>query len=409
MWVYLALLSLLFELIVELYLEYRQLKNLERATGPDPLLQKEITDEDFAKSKAYDIAVSRFHFISGIYASLISVASLFLLSMFWRWTAFARREVFRTIVVTFITTIFDAVLALPTSWYRVFVIETEYGFNNTTKGLWVRDHVLQCLVSFGIGSVLLSGLSLIYNLAGKHFALIGIVFLFIIQISLNVLFPILILPLFTKLTPLDDGELRTAVIGLSEKCQFPVKQIYMSDDSKRSSKQNAFVFGLFTRSIGLADTLLEKCSVADIIAIIGHEIGHSKHHHMWKMLIIGQISLGFALVSLDRIMHSPAIFESFGFVGEQPLVIGMSLLTWLAIPIMKIMQVPLNLIQQWFEFQADAFSASQGLKIDEALVKLSIDNKAVIDPDPIYTAFSDSHPTLSQRVRRAREVLAKVK
>jgi STE24 endopeptidase len=239
--------------------------------------------------------------------------------------------------------------------------------------------------------------------------LLGIVFLLIASVALNVLFPILILPLFTKLTPLEESELRTAVLSLAEQCQFSVKQIYQTDDSKRSSKQNAFVFGLFTRSIGVADTLLEKARVDDILAIVGHEIGHSKHHHMWKLLFISQVTAMFVLLSLDRIMHSPGVFAAFGFVDEQPLVIGMALLSCLTTPIVKMVTVPLNAIRQWFEFQADAFAASRGLKMDEALVRLSIENKGVIDPDPIYHAFTESHPTLSQRVRRVREVYAKLK
>jgi STE24 endopeptidase len=167
MWVVVAVVILVLELLVELYLEYRQLKNLERATGPDPIVKQGITPEDFAKSKAYEIAVTRFHFISIIYSSILGLASLFLMRRFWGLTSFAGPELYRIVVFTALTCLLDAFTTLPVNWYRVFVIEERYGFNNTTKGLWMRDEALGFVVAVALTSILQYGLLFIYTIAGK--------------------------------------------------------------------------------------------------------------------------------------------------------------------------------------------------------------------------------------------------
>ena len=216
------------------------------------------------------------------------------------------------------------------------------------------------------------------------------------------------MPLFTKLSPIEDGEIKDSIMKFAKETKFNIKEIYKTDDSKRSSKQNAFTFGIFTHKVALADTLIEKCTTDDIVAVLGHEIGHSKHHHIFKGVILNQINLGFILFSITKIMKSDSVFADFGFTDSKPLAIGMMLLSFLSIPITKVLNLPLNLLIRSFEYQADEFAARHGLKIDTALLKISNENKSAIESDPLYSALNESHPTLAQRIQRIHQIQSKL-
>ncbi|KAH0791748.1 CAAX prenyl protease 1 isoform X2 [Histomonas meleagridis] len=215
------------------------------------------------------------------------------------------------------------------------------------------------------------------------------------------------MPLFTKLTPLEDGPIKEAVTKVAADSSFNLSEIYQADDSKRSTKQNAFMFGMFKHKVAIADTVLTNGTPDDVAAIIGHEIGHSKHRHILKLLFISQISNLLTLLSFVKVMQSDSIFQSFGFVDEKPFIIGIQLVSFFVVPVYELSNMGLNLISCMFEYQADEYSAKMGLKIDDALLKLCQENKAIVDTDPIYLAFNANHPTLAQRIDRIRKVQKK--
>lgn len=217
------------------------------------------------------------------------------------------------------------------------------------------------------------------------------------------------MPLFIELKPLEEGDVKREIETLAQSCNFNLTAVYKADLSKRSSKQQAFVFGLFSHTVGLGDTLLEKLSPGDIVAVIGHEIGHSVHHHVWKGLGLNQIVFFLLLLSLDGIMKSDAVFGDFGFVEEKPFLIGLLLLVYLVRPIGNILELPMNLMHRWMEYEADAFAVKKGLDLKEALLKASTENKIVMDSDPLWAAFHESHPNVYERVEAIRKIEAKNK
>jgi STE24 endopeptidase len=298
---------------------------------------------------------------------------------------------------------------LPAQWYRVFVIEERFHFNNTTLKLFVRDHLRSLAIDLVISAIAYPLLLLAYRLTGRYFAVVGCVLVMVLVLVLQVVFPILILPLFITLTPLEEGDVRRAVESLASECRFSLAAIFSMDGSKRSSKQNAMVFGLFSHTVAIDDTLLEKCTAEDVAAVVGHEIGHASHHHLWKLMGLQQILvLGF-LTMLDRILKSDEIFSDFGFVDERPFVVGIALLMSFAGPIGKILTLPLNLFARSCEFQADEFAATKKLDLAGALLRISTENKQVLTSDPLYAAFNQSHPTLDERVTAIRKIEAKTK
>jgi STE24 endopeptidase len=408
MWVALAFVFVLCEAALELYLNRRQYRFVNGTSAPPDIFSKLISEEDFLKSKKYSLACTVFSFwclILNLAPELIVMLSL---RKLWAITNYFSNEILHSVCFDCLTAIIDFFVSLPCSYYKTFVIEENFGNNRSTKRLFFTDQLKALLVEVILKAVITVGLILVHRIAGAAFAIIGVAFLFILILSLQVLYPILIMPLFTTLTPLPDGDLRQSVLKLGDEAKVKIAEVYSADDSKRSSKQNAFMFGLFTRKVAVADTVMAKASVEDITAVIAHEFGHSKHNHIWKLFGIQQVSSAFVLVCLDGILKSDSIFRAFGFVSERPLIIGMALLEYLTYPVNKILQLPLNYLMRRMEFQADEFATKRGCQLDTALINLSNENMSVMEPDPWYSTFNDGHPTLFQRVVAIRKIRGKV-
>ena len=401
MWFEIAFLCIISDIIFELYLNYRQLKHLKRTKEPVEIFRKEISKEEFQKSLDYQIALTKFDIASIILS--FSFLSPFLVHKFWFFVDY-ENEILHSIVFLVLQNVFDTIISIPFKYYKKFVINEKFGFNNSTIKLFVTDLIKEFIIGNLFYVVLFCPLIWMYKWGGSKFIMYAFFFFIAFIIIIQVLYPILILPLFTKLSPLQDAEVKQGVNDLAHETNFNLKEIYQTDDSKRSSKQNAFMFGLFTHKIALADTLLEKCNVDEIKAVVGHEIGHSKHNHTWKLIILNQLSFTITVFALDMIMKFHKIFNEFGFYTEFPFIIGISISSFFSTPIEKMLTLPINMIIRYFEYQADEFSASLGLKLEEALLKISQENKSAVDPEPIYSAFNDSHPTLYQRIVAIRKI-----
>ena len=408
MWFEAALLFSLLEILLEGYLLWRQLRHVKSVNSP-PDIFKDADAKAFASSKSYEIEVTKFAIFMLVYGIPPGILSLFGMHYGWNKTGWFESEMIHMWIFLFIGSAFEIIYFLPASYYRKFVIDEKYGFNKSTIKLWVTDKLKDFAVEMVIDSVLMTGIMAVYRYLGDMFIVVSLIFLFVLTVVLHTIYPTVILPLFTKLTPLEDGDVKTAVMTLAKETDFNMAEVYVSDDSKRTAKQNAMMFGLFTHKVAIADTLLETASVDDICAVVAHEIGHSKHHHIVKMMFLQQLLFGCGLWAIDKIMKSQAIFASFGFTSEYPFIIGVAIVSKLALPLVKCLMLPFNMLLRRMEYQADAFAAKRNLKIDEALVKLYADNKAMIDPEPLYSAFNDSHPTLYQRVTAIRSIQSKTK
>ena len=202
MFVEIALGCIIFEILFELYLEIRQLNHLKKTTKPVDIFQNSIKEEDFKKSIAYQIDVTKFSIFKKIFAT--SLLTPFIIKFLWNITNYGN-EIIHSCLFTIFSSLIDVVLGIPFSYYRKFVIEEKYGFNNSTIKLWITDTIKSFLVEVIMSSILYSILIFLYNWAGPKFIPIAFVFFFIFVVILQVLYPIIIMPLFTKLSPLDNS------------------------------------------------------------------------------------------------------------------------------------------------------------------------------------------------------------
>ncbi|MFZ9682627.1 MAG: M48 family metallopeptidase, partial [Cephaloticoccus sp.] len=289
---------------------------------------------------------------------------------------------------------------LPFDWWSQFRLEAKYGFNKTTPGLWVSDKLKGLLVACALGFPLLWVILSLVNWVGASWWLWGFGVLFGFQILMLVLYPKLILPLFNKLTPLPEGELRERLLALGDRTGFRAQAIEVMDGSKRSGHSNAFFtgFGRFRRIV-LFDTLINQLSTAELEAVLAHEIGHYRRGHIPKMIAVSAVMQlgGFALIAW--LAQSPWFNQAFGFPpGElAPSLLLFGLLSgavtfWLS---------PLgNHFSRQHEYEADAFArdAMGGpTAMIGALRKLAQKNLSNLTPHSWFSGFYYSHPTTVER------------
>lgn len=196
-------------------------------------------------------------------------------------------------VIFFLTfNIISQVLSLPPSYYGTFVLEEKFGFNKQTLKLWLTDLVKGQALTVALGTPLLSAFLKIIQVTGTRFFYYLWLFGIVVQLSAITIYPIFILPLFNKLSPLEPGELKTGVEALADKLQFPLKSLYVIDGSKRSAHSNAYFFGLpWKKHIVIYDTLIEKSEPQEVVAVLGHELGHWSLSHTTKLFAIAQVSI----------------------------------------------------------------------------------------------------------------------
>ena len=295
-----------------------------------------------------------------------------------------------------------ALLDLPLALYSQFVIEARHGFNRMTLRLFVSDLAKQALLAVILGGPLLyAALWLLAAMGGNGWFY---VWLFWSGVNLLLLFvyPAWIAPLFNKFTPLPEGEAKTRIAALLERCGFHAAGLFVMDGSKRSSHGNAYFTGFGrNKRIVFFDTLLARLSLPEIEAVLAHELGHFRLHHIQKRLALS-FALSFAgLWLLGQLIDAPWFYAGLGVpAANQALAL---ILFMLAGPVFAFPLTPLMcLFSRRDEFEADAYAARQCAAGDlvQALVKLYDDNAATLTPDPLHSLFHDSHPPAAERIAR---------
>ena len=201
-------------------------------------------------------------------------------------------EIVHTLIFFFTFNIITTALNLPISYYSTFVVEEKFGFNKQTFKLWVMDTVKGQGLIVAFGAPLLSGFLAIIQKTGNSFFYYLFLFSVAVQVSAITIYPILILPLFNKLSPLEDGPLKTGVECLAKRLDFPLKELYVIDGSKRSAHSNAYFYGLpWKKHIVIYDTLIENSDTEEVVAVLSHELGHWSLSHTTKLLGVSQVSL----------------------------------------------------------------------------------------------------------------------
>jgi STE24 endopeptidase len=310
----------------------------------------------------------------------------------------------RDLVLIVAVAVLSGLVGLPFSYVQTFGIEARYGFNRTTRALWVADLAKGILIAAALGLPFIALVLWLMRAAGPLWWIWAWAVWIAFQFLLLALYPTVIAPLFNKFSPLPAGSARDAIEALLARCGFASRGLYVMDGSRRSSHGNAFFTGFGrAKRIVFFDTLLERLTPDEIEAVLAHELGHFKLKHVLKrMLWMATFSLAF-LALLAWLAASPWFYEGLG-VPSAPDRPGVALiLFFLALPAFTFVLAPLaSLYSRRHEFEADAFAAqnASAASLVRALVKLYEDNAATLTPDPVYSAFHDSHPPAAVRIAR---------
>jgi STE24 endopeptidase len=301
-------------------------------------------------------------------------------------------------------TLLAALIGLPISWYRTFVIEERFGFNRMTLGLWLADLAKGALLGALLGIPLLTLVLWLMARAGTLWWLYAWLVWVAFQMLMLVLFPTVIAPLFNKFRPLADEPLRARVERLLARCGFAAKGLFVMDGSRRSSHGNAYFTGFgAARRIVFFDTLLSRLQPEEIEAVLAHELGHFKLKHVVKRIAWFAAASLLLLALLGWLVGESWFYAGLG-VSVAPPRYGVALVLFmLALPVFTFLAAPLtSLYSRRHEFEADAYAAeyASAPALVAALVKLYEDNANTLTPDPLHSVFYDSHPPAAARIAR---------
>jgi len=404
--------SVIYNLVVIIlifgYVLDRMLSFLNRTTWKNKVpesLYDFYNEEKYQRAKAYNFSLSNLGLISESFS--FAIILIFFLTGGFAWLndllePLIKNKIVLTLTYFAILYLASDIIGIPFSIYRTFVIEEKYGFNKTTTKTFIQDKLKSYLLMVVIGGIIGSILiSLIYWLESNFWIYAFIVITFF-SLFFSMFYSTLILPLFNKLSPLEEGELRNAIYDLADKINFPLKNIYVIDGSKRSNKANAFFTGLWKKKkIVLYDTLINKHSIQELIAVLAHEVGHYKKKHIVKGLIISSLQTFIMLYVLSLLLFSPELSNAFGSrSGQYVLHINLIALAILFEPFNIVLGLAGNILSRKHEYQADHFSvvSTGGKFLRDALKKLSTDHLSNLTPHFLYVFFYYSHPPLLKRL-----------
>ena len=298
-------------------------------------------------------------------------------------------------------------ISTPFSLYQNFVIEEDFGFNKMTLKTFILDKLKGYLLTLVLGGVFLTAILFFFEKTGEYGWLYawGIIGLFMILIQ--PLFTLVIAPMFNKFTPLEKGELRTAIENYAQKVEFPLSRIDVMDGSKRSAKSNAYFSGFGKQKrIALFDTLLEKHSNDEMVAILAHEVGHYKKHHIKVGILISILHTGLLFWLLSIFIDNPGLFEAFK-MKEISVYGGLTFFMILYSPVELVLSVIMNAVSRRNEFQADAYSAKTTEKSEHlisGLKNLSVLNLGNLTPHSLSVLLDHSHPPVLERITALKKI-----
>jgi STE24 endopeptidase len=311
---------------------------------------------------------------------------------------------FRDVALVVIVALMAGALALPLAWYRTFVLEQRFGFNRTTLGLWIADIVKSTLIGAALGIPLLTLVLWLMERAGAWWWLGAWLVWVAFQALVLFLYPTVIAPLFNTFKPLTDATVRERIERLLARCGFAAKGLFVMDGSKRSAHGNAYFTGFgAARRIVIFDTLIARLAPEEIEAVLAHELGHFKLRHVLKRtawFALGSLAL---LALLGWLVGEPWFYVGLGVPVPAPRYGVALVLFMLALPVFTFLVTPLAAsYSRRHEYEADQYAAghASASALVEALVKLYEDNASTLTPDPIYSAFYDSHPPAAARIAR---------
>lgn len=401
-----AMLLLSLSTIIPIIADILNVKALKPTVHPE---FKDLFDDDrYKKSQEYLKAKTSFSIIQ-------SLLSLVFMLFFLQVNGFSYIEIWlqsvspslgiQSALFLGIFILLSTLWSIPFSLYSNFVIEEKFGFNKMTGKTFTGDTLKGLFLTLLLGVPLYVGLIFLLKSLGHNAWLVAWGALFLVQLLFMFLAPAIIMPLFNKFTPLEDGELKERIDQYAHKVGFNFSGITVMDGSKRSSKANAFFTGFGKlRKIALFDTLIEKHTPQELEAILAHEVGHFKKHHIWQMILFSLFSTGILFFLMGQMQNNEAMYQSFGF----------SSVTFYALPFLfSFFMIPLNflfgILQMTFsrknEFEADAFAreTSTAEALIAGLKRLSVDSLSNLEPHRFKVFLEYSHPPVLERIKALRE------
>ncbi len=298
-----------------------------------------------------------------------------------------------------------ALISLPFSIYKTFVIEEKFGFNKTTPMLFLIDLLKGAGLSILLGGPLLAALLSFFEFAGGNAWFYAWIVTTVFMLLIQLIAPTWIMPLFNTFKPLESGELKDNIIALAGAVDFPLQNVFVIDGSKRSSKSNAFFTGFGkNKRIALYDTLIETQTTQELVAILAHEIGHYKKKHVRQGLILSILHTGAMFKLLSLFLSHRGLYDAF-YIAEPTIYTGLLFFGMLYSPIEFILSLFLNILSRKNEYEADQFAVNAVERAEtmvEALKKLAAHNLSNLTPHPVHIFLNASHPPLLERIRAIR-------
>lgn len=394
----------------DLYMTYRQRCRFASHHKPSSRISALIPEHKFKRSQQYGWAKSTFQLVTGSFDTLLeaTLTLMYVPPMLW---AFAGRfsstsELQQSLIFIVLMSLMSTVIELPQSIYNTFVLEARFGFNRTTVATFITDLVkglalsavlglpLNCLFFYILRAVAPYNPFTVAATIWAFAALLTLIFLYLV--------PTFIAPLFNKFTPLSDGALKTRVEEMAKSLKFPLDKIYVIDGSRRSSHSNAFIFGLFKKYICIFDTLLDQSEGNDdgVVSIVCHELGHWQYGHLGRNIMKALVYQFIVALLYALTAGNVDLFRSFGYTSGTPVIIGLILFNEMLSPLDDMLQPLNNWLSRKDEYQADFYAKKRGMAqpLGDALVRMSIENLSNMNPDPLYSTWNYSHPTLLERL-----------
>lgn len=392
---------LIFDFLLEKTLDYLNLSHSKK--GLPTSLNGVYEQQEYDKSIAYQKANTTFSFVSSVFNLVLILTVLATGAFGWLNTylsSFISNPILLSLMFFGVIYLVSDFLNTPFGIYKTFVIEEKFGFNKTTAKTYITDKIKGILLSLVIGAIVIGTLLYLVLEIGQTFWLYFWIFVSFLMVFINMFYTSLIVPLFNKLKPLEDGELRNAIEAYSQKSGFKLDNIFVIDGSKRSTKSNAYFSGIGKKKkIVLYDTLIANHTTEELVSVLAHEVGHFRKKHIISGLILSILQTGLVLFILSWFIFNPEISKA---LGSNSWAAHLNLIAFgiLFSPISEIIGVFMNLFSRKNEYEADSFAAeTYGAEpLIDALKKLSAKNLSNLNPHPAYVFFHYSHPPLYQRL-----------
>lgn len=366
---------------------------------------KDVYDkDDYEKSQRYKSANFKFGLLSSSFSLLLTLCFFFFDGFAWvdEWArSVTSHPILITLVFFGVIMIGSDLLTTPFSYYRTFVIEEKFGFNKTTKRTFFIDKLKGLFLTIVVGGLVLAAVTAFYYQFPEQFWIYTWILVAVFTLFMNLFYSKLIVPIFNKQTPLEEGSLRTAISEYAKTVGFTLDNIFVINGSKRSTKANAYFSGFGSQKrITLYDTLINNLENDEIVAVLAHEVGHYKRKHIIFNLCASILLTGMTLYILSLFISHPLFAEALN-VSQPSFHIGLIVFGILYSPISEVTGLIMNLFSRKFEYQADDYAKNtyKAEPLISSLKKLSKNSLSNLTPHKAYVFMHYSHPTLFQRIQ----------